>query len=123
MPNAPNLLANLPAHLPDELFTALLERPGLRIERIVSRGHTSPQGFWYDQPDDEWVLLVRGAARLRVEGEEPIELTAGSYVNIPAHKRHRVEWTTPDGPTVWLAIHHGASSEITLSPVFGGETG
>ena len=109
MPDAPNLFADLPTTLPRELFTTLLDRPGLRVERIVSLGHASPPDFWYDQPADEWVLLVRGAARLRFEIDDPIELTPGSYVNIPARRKHRVEWTTPAEPTVWLAIHfpHG----------------
>ena len=77
----------------------------LRIERIVSRGHASPDGFWYDQESSEWVLLVAGAARLRFEGEEPLHLKPGDYVHIPAHRRHRVEWTDPDAATIWLAIH------------------
>ena len=78
-----------------------------RIERIVSQGHASPEDFWYDQDQDEWVLVLKGAARLRFEGEEPVEMEPGAHVNIPAHKRHRVEWTTPDEPTIWLAVHYG----------------
>jgi cupin 2 domain-containing protein len=105
--NAPqNLFAGLPADLPDEMFQTLLNAPGLRVERIVSHGHSSPDGFWYDQDTHEWVLLVSGAARLRLEGEEPIEMVPGCYVNIPAHRRHRVEWTVPTQPTVWVAIHY-----------------
>lgn len=121
MPDAPNLFSGIPNLLPEELFTPLLQRPGVRVQRIVSHGHASPEGFWYDQPEDEWVLLVRGAARLRFEGEQPIELIAGSYVNVPARKRHRVDWTTPDGPTVWLAMHYGATSDPPLAPLLGGE--
>src|SRR4051812_16008070 len=105
MPEAPNLLADLPARLPEELFTPLIDHPACRVERIVSHGHASPPGFWYDQPEDEWVLVVSGAARLAFEGEEAMELRRGSYVHIPAHRRHCVAWTTPDEPTVWLAIH------------------
>jgi cupin 2 domain-containing protein len=102
-----NLFADLPDSLPDELFQTLLSTSVLRIERIVSHGHASPEGFWYDQDQNEWVLLVSGAARLRFEGEaEPLEMGPGSFVNIPAHRRHRVEWTDPGRPTVWLAIHH-----------------
>jgi len=82
-----------------------LQMPNFRIERIVSQGHASPEGFWYDQDTDEWALLVRGAARLQFENEEPMEMTAGSFVNIPAHQKHRVDWTDPHQLTIWLAIH------------------
>ena len=92
----------------------LLSEPGIRIERIVSLGHASPEGFWYDQEEGEWVLLLKGAARLRFEGGEPIELQPGSFVNIPAHRRHRVEWTDPGGPTVWLAVHCGEETGDNL---------
>lgn len=102
-----NLLSDLPTDVPVELVQTLLAAPGVRVERIVSRGHASPDGFWYDQPGHEWVLLISGAARVRLEGEEPIELTPGAYVNIPARRRHRVEWTHPTEPTVWLAVHYG----------------
>jgi cupin 2 domain-containing protein len=115
MPEAPNLLADIPAALPEELFTALINHPSFRVERIVSHGHASPPGFWYDQPEDEWVLVVSGAARLRFEGEEGIELQSGSYVYIPAHRRHRVDWTTADEPTVWIAIHFGKASAFIPS--------
>jgi cupin 2 domain-containing protein len=102
-----NLFDDIPAELPAELFQTLLEAGNVRIERIVSQGHASPAGFWYDQPQGEWVLVVSGAARLEIEGREPVELRAGSYVNIPAHTRHRVEWTDPQQPTIWLAVHYG----------------
>ncbi len=101
-----NLFDEIPETLPDEVFQTLLNAPGVRVERIISQGHASPEGFWYDQDESEWVVLLKGAARLRFEGEEPIELRPGSIVDIPAHRRHRVEWTDPDEPTVWLAIHH-----------------
>ncbi len=105
-----NLFVNLPSHLPDELFTILLEAANVRIERIVSHGHTSPEAFWFDQDQHEWVLLLKGAAKLRFE-DGMIEMRPGDIVNIPAHKKHRVEWTTPDDPTVWLAVHYGSKSE------------
>ena len=99
-----NLFADVPQHLPGELFTTLLEGPSLCIERIVSHGHASAEGFWYDQEQPEWVLVLTGAARLRLEDEDqPVEMRPGDWLNIPAHKKHRVEWTTPDEPTVWLA--------------------
>jgi cupin 2 domain-containing protein len=102
-----NLFRDVPRGLPEELAEVILSASSFRIERIVSRGHASPAGFWYDQPQHEWVLLLSGAARLRFEDEPAdVELKAGDYVNIPAHRRHRVGWTTPDVDTVWLAIHY-----------------
>jgi cupin 2 domain-containing protein len=101
-----NLFSGLPSHLPDELFTTLLDTAQVRIDRIVSHGHASPNDFWYDQDQHEWVVVLRGSARLRFE-EGEIEMKPGEFVNIPAHKKHRIEWTTPDEPTVWLAVHYG----------------
>src|SRR5262245_2910039 len=101
-----NLFADIPAHMPQELIQPLLGSPGVRIERIISLGHASPEGFWYDQDADEWVVLLEGAARLTIEGEGPIDLRPGSFLNIPAHQRHRVEWTDPGQPTIWLAVHY-----------------
>ncbi len=107
MGKADNLWDDFPTELVDEHFSELLSRPGIRIERIVSRGHRSPEGFWYDQPENEWVLLLKGAARLRFAGDDKeVALTPGSHVEIPAHCRHRVEWTDPDTETVWLAVHY-----------------
>ena len=91
----------------DELFDILLETSGLRVERIVSTGQVSPEGEWYDQVWDEFVLLVSGAARLSIEGEmQDRVLEAGDWVLLPAHCRHRVTWTQESPPTVWLAIHY-----------------
>jgi cupin 2 domain-containing protein len=101
-----NLFVDLPQRLPSELVTALLEDANVRIERIVSYGHASPQGFWFDQIQHEWVMVLKGAARLRFE-DETIELKPGDFIDIPAHRKHRVEWTTPDEPTIWLAVHYG----------------
>jgi cupin 2 domain-containing protein len=91
----------------DELFTTLLARDGVRIERIVSRGHVTPEDAPYDQDWDEWIVLVQGAARLLIEGQEEIGLKPGDHLLIPAHRRHRVTWTAPDVATVWLAVHLG----------------
>lgn len=100
-----NLFAEIPEALPQEDVTILLERPGLRLERIISHGHASPEDYWYDQEEDEWVMLVRGRARLRVDGEpEDRDLGPGDHILIPAHCRHRVAWTDPDERTVWLAL-------------------
>ena len=102
-----NLQDRIPADLPEELIEVLARSEAVRIERIVSRGHITPPGEWYDQDRDEFVLLVRGAAQLLFEGEsDPVRLDAGDYLNIPAHTRHRVHWTDPDRDTIWLAIHY-----------------
>lgn len=102
-----NLFSDIPAHLPAELIGTLLDAADVRIERIVSHGHASPDGFWYDQDRHEWVVVLKGAAKLRFE-DEVLEMTSGSFVHIPAHRKHRVEWTTPDEPTIWLAVFYGA---------------
>lgn len=108
-PAAGNLFAALPrSAAAEEEFSVLLETPGLTLERIVSTGQASPPGHWYSQDRAEWVLLLRGSAGLEFEGEPvPRILRPGDWVHIPALARHRVAWTDPDGPTVWLALHHG----------------
>lgn len=104
---AGNLLAEVPTTLAEEELRVLLEAPGLRVERIVSTGQASPPGFWYDQEQAEFVLVLAGRAGLLIEGEAvPRELGPGSYVHLPAHCRHRVEWTAAEMPTVWLAVRH-----------------
>jgi cupin 2 domain-containing protein len=104
---ASNLFADFPSELPNEVFTTLLDAAKVRIERIVSHGHASPDGGWFDQDQAEWVVLLKGAARLQFE-DRVVEMKPGDFVNIPAHQRHRVEWTTPDEPTVWLAVFYTA---------------
>lgn len=95
-----------------ERFDALLARPGLRIERIVSHGHASPDAFWYDQTQGEWVVVLQGRARLRFADEAADrELGPGDHVDIAPRRRHRVTWTTPDGPTIWLAVHYDAGTD------------
>jgi cupin 2 domain-containing protein len=100
-----NLFAALPSELPQEVTEKLVQSKTVRIERIISRGHVSPAGFWYDQPEREWVVLLQGAARLR-RGDELIEMRPGDFVDLAAHERHRVEWTPPDQLTVWLAVFY-----------------
>lgn len=111
MPDATtNLLAVLPCTAAQEQCSDLLTRPGLRIERIVSTGQASPPGFWYDQAQGEWVLVLAGAARLRFEDEAAARsLKPGDCVEIAPHRRHRVEWTDPTQPTVWIAVHYAAA--------------
>jgi len=107
-PSVHNLFSELPGKLPEERFETLLETPGFRLERILSLGHVTPAGEWYDQERDEWVTLLQGAARLELEGRAaPIEMRPGDYICLPAHCRHRVAWTDPDQVTVWLALHYG----------------
>jgi cupin 2 domain-containing protein len=99
-----SLLRDLPAGAEAaERFEELLTRPGVRIERIVSSGQSTPPGEWMDQSWDEWVLLVAGRAGLTLEGDPRLTLAAGDHLLIPAHRRHRVDWT--ETPTVWLAVH------------------
>jgi cupin 2 domain-containing protein len=102
-----NLFAALPDARAAEAVDTLLNRPGLRIERIVSEGQANPPGFWYDQEEGEWVLLLAGAASLRFADEpEPRRLGPGDWLDIIPHRRHRVDWTDPARPTVWLAIFY-----------------
>jgi cupin 2 domain-containing protein len=109
MPDLPtNLLSDLPAPDATEHVDTLVTLAGMRIERIVSTGQASPPDFWYDQDGPEWVLVLSGSAGLLIAGEAaPRRLIAGDYALIPAHVRHRVEWTDPTVPTVWLAVHGG----------------
>ncbi|MDQ5986084.1 MAG: hypothetical protein CSYNP_01802 [Syntrophus sp. SKADARSKE-3] len=102
-----NLFERIPEPLPDEHVEELLKTMGFRLERIVSRGHSSPEDFWYDQECQEWVLLLKGRAILEVAGEAaPLTLSPGDCLNIPAHCRHRLVWTDPDTETIWLTIHY-----------------
>ena|SRR5688572_11926426 len=98
----------VPADLPEELTTVLVEAGGVRVERIVSRGHASAPGAWYEQIEDEFVLLVAGAARLEFEAFD-LDLAPGDWVELPAGVRHRVAWTAEGEDTVWLALFHSAS--------------
>ena len=101
-----NLLSDLPRHLPAERFETLLRSGEVKLERIVSTGHSTAPGDWYDQPQAEWVMVVKGRAGLRFESEPDTRiLEPGDHLVIPPHARHRVEWTSEDEPTVWLALH------------------
>ena len=102
-----NLLSDLPVPGGDEMFETILARPGLRIERIVSHGHVTPEDRPCEQDEDEWVMLVAGAARLWLDGRGEVALRPGDHLLIPARLRHRVTWTAPDEPTLWLAVHIG----------------
>ena len=99
-----NLFADLPASLPEELIDILANDSGVRIERIVSQGHSSPAGFWYDQSEHEWVILLQGHAVIRYESGEEVRLGVGDYLFLPAHKKHQVIKTSLRERTVWLAV-------------------
>ena len=109
-----NLFADLPrSTVHEELFSNLLTRPGLRIERIVSTGQASPPDFWYDQDQGEWVTLLQGEAKLRFADEhEARHLKAGDCVDIPPHCRHRVDWTPNDQVTIWLAVFYNPPKRL-----------
>ncbi len=96
-----------PSGADGELFDELAAGDHVRIERIVSTGQSSPPGFWYDQESHEWVIVLRGRAGLELEDEgEVVELGPGDHLDIPAHRKHRVAWTSTDEPTIWLAVHY-----------------
>lgn len=101
-----NLFKALPSTLPDEVFNTLLSDKNIRIERILSQGHCSPENDWYDQAESEWVMLVKGEATLEYEDGTQITMMTGDYLNIPAHVKHRVLWTHPDKVSIWLAIFY-----------------
>ena len=101
-----NLFENLPESLPEEIIETIIESKNVKIERIISKGHSSPKNYWYDQEKNEWVLVLKGNAKLIFKENESIGLSAGDYINIPAHKKHRVEWTEKEIETIWLAIFY-----------------
>ena len=105
MNNIKNIFSAIPDDIPQELLEDILTAGSFKIERIVSKGHSSPKEFWYDQDKNEWIILLRGRAGLLFEGSDDIvELKSGDYINISSHLRHRVAWTDPDTETVWIAI-------------------
>ena len=107
MMTANNIFKEIPNHFKEEIIEPLLTAKNFKIERIVSRDHCSPKDFWYDQENDEWVLVIKGQATLLFEDQkESVELHEGDYINIPAHRKHRVTWTNPKQETIWLAIHY-----------------
>jgi cupin 2 domain-containing protein len=102
-----SLFEDIPAECPEELFETLCSAENVKIERIVSNGQASPEGFWYDQEQNEFLLVVQGSAGLKIEGEDHIVvLKTGDYLNIGSHVKHRVEWTASACKTIWLAVHY-----------------
>ncbi|WP_445003148.1 cupin domain-containing protein [Halomonas mongoliensis] len=101
-----NLFKAIPDILPEERFEELFSGDSVTVERIISRGHTSPSSGWYDQPRHEWVLVLKGRGVIAFEEGEEVSLGPGDHLLIPAHRRHRVAWTDPNEDTVWLAVHY-----------------
>lgn len=102
-----NIFADIPDRIPDEIFEDLAGSKNLKIERIISKGHSSPKKNWYDQDRNEWIILLKGSAGLLFKGsDQSVRLNPGDYLNIPAHVKHRVEWTDQNQETIWLAIHY-----------------
>ena len=113
---ANNLFSGIPGEVPQEISEVLLKTPEFHLERIISTGQTTPPGQWYDQETHEWVVLLSGAAALLFAGEDQVRiLHPGDYLLIPAHCRHRVEWTEPEQKTVWLALHYRDGGEKTAT--------
>ena len=101
-----NILDAIPADSADEIFESLIDNGSVRIERIISRGHASPESGWYDQQQNEWIMVIRGEANLVFDDGNSVNMREGDYLNIPAHCKHRVEWTAPDIETIWLVVHY-----------------
>ena len=102
-----NIFRDIPSNIQEEITEKIISSGKIRIERIISRGHASPGDFWYDQEENEWVIVIKGKAKLEFSGEnEIVELNKGDYINIPSHKKHRVKWTDPESETIWLAVFY-----------------
>ncbi len=101
-----NLFESLPEDISKEVFSEIIQGENIRIERIISKGHSSPEAGWYDQDDNEWVIVLKGEAKLSFENDDDVHLVSGSHLNIPAHTKHKVTWTKPNTETIWLAVHY-----------------
>lgn len=102
-----NIFSGIQEQTPEEIFETIIKTHQFKIERIISSGQSTDKGKWYDQDVDEWVILLKGSAGLLIEGNnEVLSMKPGDYINIPAHKKHRVEWADPEGETIWLAVHY-----------------
>ena len=101
-----NIFSPLPENLEEEIFDDVVKGRHVRIEQVVSKGQSSPSSGWYDQPDNEWVMVLGGSGLLSFENDDEVLLSKGDYIDIPAHTKHRVAWTAPDEPTIWLAVFY-----------------
>ena len=101
-----NIFERIPDNIPDEIFESIIESNSIKIERIISKGHSSAENFWYDQDKNEWVIILKGNAAIEFEDKNIIELKEGDYLNISAHQKHRVKWIDPENETIWLAVFY-----------------
>ena len=101
-----NIFESIPKNLDQEVFELLVQSKNVKIERILSKGHTSPKIGWHDQEKNEWVIVLKGEAGISFEQGKEFNLKAGDYINIPANTKHKVTWTTQKSETIWLAIHY-----------------
>ncbi|GAX59627.1 phosphoribosylaminoimidazole carboxylase ATPase subunit [Candidatus Scalindua japonica] len=105
--NVSNVFSGIQKQMPEEIIETIVQSHQIKIERIISRSHSTSEGEWYDQGRNEWVLILKGNAGLLFEGnDQTVIMKTGDYLNIPAHRKHRVEWTCPEGETIWLAVHY-----------------
>ena len=101
-----NIFDSIPENLDKDAFKLIIQDGDVKIERIISKGQVSPASGWYDQAQNEWVLVLKGEAILAFSGSEDVKLTPGCHINIPAHTKHKVKWTDPETETIWLAVHY-----------------
>ena len=101
-----NIFDAIPKNISDEIFETLIDSKKVKIERIISKGHTSPDSGWYDQDKDEWVIVLKGEAVISFSDGTSVNLKTGDYTNITAHQKHKVDWTDPDTETIWLAVFY-----------------
>jgi cupin 2 domain-containing protein len=101
-----NIFEAIPAEINQEIFSELVQSDKVKIQRIISKGQTSPESGWYDQAENEWVIVLKGEATILFENGDDVHLVSGSYLTIPANTKHKVTWTVPDQETIWLAVHY-----------------
>jgi cupin 2 domain-containing protein len=101
-----NIFNNISEIIPEEIIDTIIESDSIKIERIISKGHSSPENFWYDQDKSEWIIILKGNAAIEFEDKNIFELRKGDYLNIPAHQKHRVNRTDPQKETIWLAVYY-----------------
>jgi cupin 2 domain-containing protein len=102
-----NIFSKIPNDIPKEIFEDIVSAKNCRIQRIISKGQSTPDGQWYDQKEDEWVILLQGSAELLFEGSDnPVKLQPGDHLHIAANVKHRVEWTDQNQETIWLAVRY-----------------
>ena len=102
-----NIFSDIPQHLPNEIFQTIINTSSCKIERIISKSHSSPKDFWYNQDQNEWVIILKGQAQIEFEKDKKVvKMKTGDYINLPAHCKHRVKWTHPEKETIWLAVFY-----------------